>query len=400
MIKVDTSNPVLLLEGQENALAVARNLGSCGIPLRISGRPTCWAMSSRYCCQSFPIPDGHDPREFWQQLLLSSEHRDLDGHILLALGDYAVEFLADHHQKLRERYILADTVPDLQHDMLNKKRTLELARLAGVSTPRFWPIEKAEDVERIGDELTFPLVLKPIFSHKFQCALGKKLFIIESGLAELAEKVRLAHQHGLDVMAVEMVPGPDDLLNSYYTYIDSSGRQLFQFTKRVLRRYPATVGVGCHHITEWLPETAELGQRFFDAIGWRGMANIEFKRDSRDGRLKVIEVNPRFTAAHNLIVKSGLPIELMIYCALTGQSVPHLTTYEKNLRLWYPLRDFNALCELNNSAKLAIVDCLRTFSQHRWVLPFFSAWDPMPSLAMGVQWLGEKVQRLDHRRRR
>ena len=39
-------------------------------------------------------------------------------------------------------------------------------------------------------------------------------------------------------------------------------------------------GGGCYHETKWLPETAELGRRFFTGIGFRGMGNIEFKRDT------------------------------------------------------------------------------------------------------------------------
>jgi len=399
-MKVDTSTPVLLIGGQENALAVARNLGRRGISVRVSGGPACWGMRSRYCCQSFPIPDGQDPGGFWQRLLLSTQRRDLDGHILFALSDDAIEFLVDHHPKLQERYILDDSVPDLQHAMLDKKRTLELARSVGVPTPRFWPIDKAEDVEKIRDNVMFPVMVKPIHSFRFAAVFEKKLFIIESSFAEVVEKVHLARQHGLDVMVVEMIPGADDLLNSYYTYIDSSGRHLFHYTKRILRRYPVNRGGACYHITEWLPETVELGRRFFDAIGWRGMANIEFKRDLRDGKLKVIEVNPRFTAAHRLIVQSGAPIDLMIYCALTGQDGPHFDTYKQHLRFWYPMRDFLTFCELNKSGKLTFIDWVRSVLCHRQVLPLFSVWDPMPSLTAAVWYARAVLRRLGQMTRR
>jgi D-aspartate ligase len=42
-------------------------------------------------------------------------------------------------------------------------------------------------------------------------------------------------------------------------------------------------------VTRWRPEVAEAGLRFLRAIGPRGMAHAEFKRDSRDGELKLIE---------------------------------------------------------------------------------------------------------------
>src|SRR5205823_8370112 len=136
-------------------------------------------------------------------------------------------------------------------------------------------------------------------------AFGHKLFIVENSFDELKEKVRLVHSLGLEIIVMEMIPGPDDLLSSYYTYISGDGRELFHFTKRILRRYPLNRGNACHHITEWLPETAKMGHEFFSAIGLRGLGNVEFKRDPRDGRLKLIEINARFTAAHQLLVSAG-----------------------------------------------------------------------------------------------
>src|SRR5690606_10989125 len=122
---------------------------------------------------------------------------------------------------------------------------------------------------------------------------------------------------GIDFMLCEFIPGPDDLLNSYYVYIDESGEKLFEFTKRILRRSPPNFGGGSYHITEWLPETARAGYKFFSGIGFRGLGNIEFKTDPRDGKLKVIECNARFTGAQELITRSGLNMPYIIYRYLT-----------------------------------------------------------------------------------
>src|SRR6185437_4458297 len=124
---------------------------------------------------------------------------------------------------------------------------------------------------------------------------------------------------GLDVMVVEMVPGPDSRLCSYYTYLDESGTPLFHFTKRVIRRSPPVFGGGSYHITDWLPEVKELGLRFFQAVGLRGLGNVEFKRDERDGRLKLIECNARFTEANCLVMASSLDLPLLVYNRLVGR---------------------------------------------------------------------------------
>ena len=378
MAAIDTSTPVLVLGGKENSLSLARHLGRCGITVRVSGPANCLGMYSRYCRQRFPVPHGKSIVEFWRNLLLSPDDGRLHGHILFACSDEAIEFLIEYRQELEQYYRLEEAVPELHRALLDKKRTLELARAAGVNVPNFWAIKSEADVKKICGEAKFPLIIKPIHTHKFSRVFGRKLFIIEDNFDELIEKVRLAQAHNFDVIVVEMIPGPDDLLCSYYTYVDRNGNNLFHYTKRILRRFPVNRGNACYHITEWLPETAELGHKFFNSIGFRGMGNIEFKRDIRDGKLKVIEVNTRFTAAQELIVRSGAPIDLILYCHLTGQPLPDFKQYEQFMRLWHPFRDFLAFLQLRKRGELSILAWMKSVFPFKHILPLWNVRDPMP----------------------
>jgi predicted ATP-grasp superfamily ATP-dependent carboligase len=183
-------------------------------------------------------------------------------------------------------------------------------------------------------------------------------------------------------MICEFLSGPDTLLSSYYTYLDSSGGHLFELTKRMIRRNPKNIGMGCYHITDDLPETAALGRKFFRGIGYRGLGNIEFKRDTRDGQLKVIEVNARFTAAHELLVKAGMDIDWLIYCHITGLPVSRDQQLRTGMRLLYPSEDFDAFRDLRSRGELSFPQWLRSLA-HRQVFPYFSLSDPVPALSKG-----------------
>ena len=78
-------------------------------------------------------------------------------------------------------------------------------------------------------------------------------------------------------------------------------------------------------MTDRNPEVAELGLRFFQGVGLRGLANVEFKRDARDGRLKLIECNHRFTAPTGLLRAAGMDLPLFVYNRLTGRPLPAVT---------------------------------------------------------------------------
>jgi predicted ATP-grasp superfamily ATP-dependent carboligase len=123
-----------------------------------------------------------------------------------------------------------------------------------------------------------------------------------------------------------------------------------------------------------------MGRRLFEGVGWQGIGNVEFKRDLRDGKLKIIEVNGRLTAGHPLLARGGAAIDLMIYRHLTGQSVPPLDRYAQNVRLWDPLRDFMAYRQLARRGELSLFGWLKSIIAQRTILPFFAMEDPWPGL--------------------
>ena len=224
-------------------------------------------------------------------------------------------------------------------------------------------------------------MVKPLNSHAFMQEFGRKLFIVTDSVEEVIDKVALCHAKGHKVLVVEMIPGPDDLLTSYYTYRTPNGRLLYDYTKSVIRRWPVNRGGGCFHQSEWLPETAEMGRRLFEGVDWQGIGNVEFKRDVRDGQLKIIEVNGRLTAGHPLLTRGGARIDLMIYRHLTGQKVPPLESYAQNLRMWDPLRDFMAYRQLARRGELSLLGWIKSVLAQKVILPFFTLDDPRPGLA-------------------
>lgn len=378
---LDVSCPVLLLGGRENCLAVARNLGRRGIPVYVSGKPGCHAMHSRYCRRAFPVARGEPAGRAWRRLLIGNPPSELQGAIVLATCDESLEFLAAHRDELGEGYKLNPSVPELRLAMLDKRETLVMAHKAGVPTPRFWPLETLEDTLAIRSELRFPVIVKPRNSRAFIDDFGCKLFIIKNCFEELVEKVQLALDRGHQVLVVEMIPGPDSLLSSYNTFCTASGERLYDYTKAVIRRWPVNRGGATFHRSVWLEDTAELGRRLFEGIGWQGIGNVEFKRDLRDGQLKIIEVNGRFTAAQRLITEAGAPIDLIVYCHLTGQPLPHFESYSQTLHFWYPLRDLLAFLQMRRAGLITLREWLRSIAGKPLLLPAASWRDPLPTLA-------------------
>ena len=380
-LKQSDKTPVVVLGGSSNALAVARNLGRRGIPVYLMVQADNCATFTRFATKVFPFSDKKSVSDNWRELLLDNPLPELTGSVIMPCNDDGLEFLAKYNQQLAKRYILDDSIPDVHLTMLNKRRTMEKARDIGIPVPKFAVVDSEADIAKIDPkEIMFPTIVKPQHSHLFQKAFnGEKLFFADNW-DELRMRLDQSLAKQQKVIVSEMIPGPDTQLASYYTYLDKDDNPLFHFTKAVIRRFPKNNGQGCYHVTRWDPEVAKVGMQFFRGMGLKGLGNVEFKKDLRDNKWKLIECNPRITAAHELLVQCGMETDWVIYCHLTGLQVPKIEKFEENVTLWFPRRDWLAYKELKALNEITLFEYLKSITKPQ-VLPHFRLADPMPTIA-------------------
>jgi predicted ATP-grasp superfamily ATP-dependent carboligase len=302
----------------------------------------------------------------------------LQGSVLLAAGDVELEIVGKHRDTLSDKFLLDLSNPCAQLIMLDKLATYRAAKEAGVATPRFWQVCREQDLYCLREELVYPLIVKPKVSHVFQKRFKVKFFVAE-GFNQLLESYRIAKSADIGVLLVEKIPGPDCRYCSYYTYLDEEGNALFDFTKRIIRRYPMNMGLASYHVTDRVDHVREPSLKLFRHVGLQGLANAEFKYDERDGQLKLIECNARFTAANTLVAKAGFDLGNFVYNRIVGISQPPLTDFRIGLRLWDPLRDWRAFLELRKRGELTFLQWLASV-MHRSSLAYFSWRDPLTSL--------------------
>jgi D-aspartate ligase len=370
--------PVILLGGAAGtAISVARSLHKAGAEVYLLSEADNPAVLSRHARHI--APRCRDAAA-WAAFLLDPASEPLRGAVLLACSDAALELVIDHRAELAGSYVLDVSAVGAQRAMLDKLATYVAAREAGVPTPRFWEVGSERQLLAQAGDYVYPLIVKPLFSHRY-AVLSADKFLYARDLDELREAYRTAGANQLEVMLVEEVPGPDDLLCSYYTYVDESGDPCFDFTKRVIRRYPEHRGLACYHITDWNPEVRDLGRRLLSHVGLRGLANVEFKRDLRDGQLKLIECNARFTAANGLLTAAGCDLAPFVYGRLVGGAPDAPRAYRRGRRLWNPGKDFRAFLELRADGGLGLPGWLASVA-HRQVFYYFRWDDPLPAAVL------------------
>jgi predicted ATP-grasp superfamily ATP-dependent carboligase len=149
---------------------------------------------------------------------------------------------------------------------------------------------------------------------------------------------------------------------------------------RRTRQHPVEFGrVTTHAETVRLPELEDMGRRVLDAMGYRGISEVEFMRDPRDGTFKLIEINARFWAWHSLAIKAGVDLPYLMYLNALGESV-QAGEYEEGIHWLRLLVDLPVSVSQATKGKLDLGAYLRSWRGKR-TFSVFSLRDPLPFFA-------------------
>ncbi len=197
-----------------------------------------------------------------------------------------------------------------------KRFQLEQAELAGVAVPRTTYPSSAQEALAAAAEVGYPLLVKPSNPLGFKRGFRRPAFVCRSA-AELERAYGDAEPHA--PMVQELIPGGDDELYTLGSYLAADGEALALFSGRKLRQWPE--GIGTCRVGEavWVEEVVEQGLRLLRALGFHGVSQVEFKRDRRDGRYKLMEVNPRLWKWHGLAGSCGVDLPRIAYRDLLGE---------------------------------------------------------------------------------
>lgn len=369
--------PVVLLGGALNSLSAGRTLWRAGVPVdALAASATESALKYSRSVRRYIAPDDSmTVAESWWQWLAN----DAEPSMLLPCSDDGTEFIAHRRAKLESLgHRPVEANDDVLLAMLNKSDTSALATAAGVPVPRTVTVRSEVDFDEVR-RFRFPAGLKPVHSHAFARHFRPDTKGVVIADADQAISIlRPIVAESFEMLLTEMVVGSDECV-SYYTYVDENGEFLFDFTKRKPRQYPTKWGLGSYHITSRDPAVVELGRQFFTSIGLRGVGNVEFKRDERDGQLKLIESNPRLTGANELVRAAGIDIARLAYARAVGAPLPAVDSYATNRVMWLPVDDMRAFREYRERGEWTTAAWTRSLL-HRHTTTLFDWSDPAPAI--------------------
>jgi predicted ATP-grasp superfamily ATP-dependent carboligase len=373
---------VIVIGGGATALGIFRALASKDIEIIfLSTRPYDFARFSKFASRSIKVPSPINNSKKLLELLMNTKE-DWDGALLMPTVDSCVVFVSQNREVLSDRYIPAVQEWNVIRRIIDKGSLYLQAQQIGIPTPvvLFQDYNQPFIVRK--SDLFYPCILKPNQTTRFYTIFKKKALIINS-YNELIRWLTKVRHHNLEVMVSEIIPGPDDELFHYRSFLDRNSNVLAEMCTQKLRQHPPAFGQACASRTvPMIHEIRDFSLKLLRSFSYHGVSSVEFKFDNRDNQYKLMEINNRPVLPERHFHAAGINFSYIAYLDFVENAKIPKPDYNTEI---YWIHNLFDVWELVRSLRLGNFN-FRDFFKPYWqkkvfAVPFFD--DPLPFLASG-----------------
>jgi D-aspartate ligase len=385
---LDTSTPVVIFglsRGgfHHGALGIARSAGRLGIAVhRVCRERRAPAALSRYSHGWLALPANATA----EQIVASLQKlgREIGRSVLVPVDDAGSVFVEEHAGTLESDFLFPPQPRGLAQALSSKRQMYELCIEHDIPTPQSAFPESEAEVLAYAADTAFPVVAKCI--NAGDAPPSSPRVAIAEDRDDLLAAYRLMQAPGTrNVMLQEYIPGTPETVWMFNGYFDERSNCRIGFTGKKIRQSPPYTGVTT--LGECLPSqpVRNTTVRLMKSLGYRGILDIGYRFDHRDGQYKLLDVNPRIGGTFRLFVGEGnIDVLRALYLDLTGQAVPDAVSPTGRRWLVEP-HDLASSLAYRRRGDITLGEWLRSFrgvQETAW----FALDDPLPFLALWI-WL-------------
>lgn len=346
----------VVIGGDYRTLGVVRSLGRRGIPVWVLRGDELIATSSKFARRSLPWIDGDDESQVNYLLRLAARY-GLDGWMIFPTGDESAVGLARNHARLSQQFNVTTPGWEMIRWFYDKRLTYSLASKLGVDHPWTCYPRNREEVEVLS--CRFPVILKPAIKQTSNSFTETKAWRVDDHrdlVARYDEACRLVDPDV--IMVQELIRGNGDQYS--YAALCLDGRPLASALTGHNRQWPLDFGrYSTYAETVEHPTVEQAARRLLAEIHYTGLAQVQFKFDPRDGRYKVLDVNPRIWGSHTLCQRAGVDFPYLLWRLHHGQEV-HEVRAQPGVRWVRMTRDLPAAAYQIRGGQLSPASYLRS----------------------------------------
>jgi predicted ATP-grasp superfamily ATP-dependent carboligase len=380
-----------------NGLSVIRELGRNGIKVLALDSIRNVGTFSRYAkyirCPN-PLTNENDFIEFIYSLASKEEEKP----IIIPTNDSWATALSKHLDYMSKVAIPCVSQWKVMEKIINKKMFSDWCLENHYPSPNSWDIDDYENIPA----KKYPLVLKPIARRystdeskmeKLQKVFDDNRLVVIDKSSNLKKFINSNAEIADKFFIQEYVRGYSDQMYTVGIYSDVKGNVKGIFTGRKVRGYPADIGDCMLGQSEALPEKiVTMVIEICKKIGFFGIGEFEFKKDTLSNEYVMIELNPRCWSWVGITSYCGVNLPLIAYEDLSNNSVANTLIRqdkEKEIKFVRLISDFlNCMIKYRLSGfkswSLSFPHWRKSLKADRLVTAEFSKDDPFPGFVSAL----------------
>lgn len=304
----------LLLGNDINTYSLARAFYEAyGITSQIFCKTAHGPCGNSKICKLELHPDIDLTEHFMPRLMAFAKNNADKSIVILGCGDNYVDVIVRNKGAFPANVIAPYIDMELMDKLIRKRDFYEMCEKHGIEYPKTFVYTKD-----MGEDFTlpfdFPVILKPSDSVDYWHNLfptQKKVYKLDN-LAEVQKTIKEIYASGYsDALIVQdMIPGDDSCLRVMTALNGKDHRTIFTAMGHPLLEEHTPHGIGNTSLilSDFNEELSAKIRHFLEEIGYTGFSQWDMKYDSRDGKIKIFEVNCRQGRNNFYVTGGGLNI--------------------------------------------------------------------------------------------
>ena len=292
---------ILLTEGNNKAvLGIIRNIG-IKHDVDVIASVKNYIIHSKYCNSLKIIKNCHDESLYIESLtqLLNETKYDL----IIPIGARSVKYISRHIKRITKltKVFVADI--NSIEIALNKEKTFEHAKRYGVLVPKTYGFDSLQDVEKNKSTIEYPIIVKSSDESLFKFET-----IYVNNYLELIDALNDCNAKYPQILNKKFPIIQEKVIGKGFGFfaLYKEGKCVSYFMHERLREYPYTGGASTCARSVYDKNLLKTGIKLLDSLNWHGLAMVEYKKDEKSDKFKLIEINPKIWGSFELSIKCGV----------------------------------------------------------------------------------------------
>ena len=324
--------------------------------------------------------------------------------VIFLASDQDMIITSRHRDILKDYFLFTFPPHELLDTLLNKEKFINLAYDNNLPIPKSKKILSGKNIKEATKDFDFPFIIKPSWrDDNWLTKFHEQKILHINSKRDIEQQISIIETVDTKFLIQEIIPGSEKNIICSFAILDDNSQPIEIGHCRKIHQYPAYFGNTSLAEPIIDDEVEELSLKIFKILQLKGYASIEYKKDQRDGKLKILEITPgRFNRQFAVTNLVGLNLPYALYNYLLGREHKSSKIVYSKARWVSEINELRTIKTYIKSKEHSLIDWIKELWRINWfeifdrrdIRPFFILLIKLIKLPFIQFWYKLKIRRM------